>query len=193
MKSANMHRLGRSGRRTLASLLMGFVALVAILPAAIATEGAEPVNAVFEGRLIDLSTDWEDAQACMVWREVGVVECFRTEKAMDARIAELEGELDSAKTMTASGTCSGYMRLYKNSGYGGQVLYLRGRLQWTNLSGYSFSNETSSFKIGPCSAYLADGSLGGGSWYPTSQSQAWDVAPNMATGWNDRISSVYIK
>ena len=172
---------------TLGAILL---ATLAGLPAS-ASVVHTTANANFEGQDLDLSGDWGEAQACMVWRDIDVVECFRTEKAMDQRIAEIEATLvtDGA---AADAQCSGSMRLYKDSGYNGQVLYIRDRLQWINLSGYSFSNETSSFKIGPCSTYLADGFWGGGSWYPTSQSQAWDVAPNMASGWNDRISSVYI-
>jgi hypothetical protein len=113
---------------------------------------------------------------------------------MDQRIAELEKELgvgDSAGARAAQ--CSGYVRLYDGVSYTGQVLSIRNRLQWINLSAYGFSNRTSSFKIGPCSSYLADYDWGGGSWYSTSATEAWDVASVMASGWSNRVSSIYIQ
>jgi hypothetical protein len=177
----------------LAAVIVLVVAVVPYAASAAPAGAADTIEAVFEGRPIDLSNGWGEAQACVVWNDASVVECFRTEEEMDKRIAELEGELVSKLPINAQAQCSGYMRLYKDSSYSGQVLYIRDRLQWINLSAYSFSNVTSSFKIGPCSTYLADGDSGGGSWYPTSQSEAWDVAPSMASGWNDRISSVYIQ
>ncbi len=85
------------------------------------------------------------------------------------------------------------MKLYDGLYHTGQVLYMRDRLQWINISAFGFSNRTSSFKIGPCSSYLADYNWGGGSWYSTSATQAWDVAYVMASGWNNRVSSVYIQ
>lgn len=154
--------------------------------------GAAPV--VFEGEAIELTAGWGDAEACLIWNEVGVAECFRDEAAMDARIADLEKQMGSSGGVQAMGSqCSGYLRLYDGIYHTGQVLYMRDRLQWINLSAYGFSNRTSSFKIGPCSSYLADYNWGGGSWYSTSATQAWDVVYVMASGWNNRVSSVYIR
>ena len=198
MKHALADPLGEPVRRSTLLLLTAVLTFVAVTPVTIAkaapvVRSPNSVEAIFEGRPIDLATGWGEARACMLWSDVGVVECFRTETAMDKRIAELERGPYS-KIGTASGSqCSGYVRLYDGTGYSGQVLYIRDRLQWINLSGYSFSNKTSSFKIGPCSTYLADGTWGGGSWYPTSGSQAWDVASVMAFGWNNRVSSIYIQ
>jgi hypothetical protein len=64
---------------------------VAQAPAAPApTAGGSPVVADFEGRKIDLARNWDKAQACLVWRQGGVVECFRTDAALEARERELE-------------------------------------------------------------------------------------------------------
>jgi hypothetical protein len=62
------------------------------------TPAAEPTPALFEGDLIDMSSDWDGAGACMVWPEaVDTPECFRTEAEMDKRIAELERQLPQAE------------------------------------------------------------------------------------------------
>ena len=156
------------------------------------SDGAASV--VFEGEAIDLTAGWGAAEACLIWSDVGVAECFRDEAEMDIRIAELEKRLGLSDAEAGrSSQCSGYLRLYDGSFHTGQVLYMRDRLQWINLSAYGFSNRTSSFRIGACSSYLADYNWGGGSWYSTSATQAWDVVYVMASGWSNRISSVYIK
>jgi hypothetical protein len=89
--------------------------------------------------------------------------------------------------------CSSSLRLYTASSYTGNVLLILARSVWLNLSAYSFSNVTSSFKVGACSSYLADYNDGGGAWYPIERSAAWEVEPTMYAGWNDRISSVYLR
>ncbi|MEZ5176670.1 MAG: hypothetical protein R2823_10805 [Acidimicrobiia bacterium] len=155
------------------------------------TTGAS-VDALFEGELLDLGVDWGEATACLIWDDVNVAECFRTEAEMDERIAELEKELDLGEGSARASQCSGDVRLYDGVVYTGSVLNLRNRLAWINLSAYGFSNRTSSFKIGPCSSVFADYNNGYGSLYPTSGTQAWDVAPVMATGWSNRVSSIYI-
>lgn len=150
--------------------------------------------ALFEGTTIDLSAGWDEAQACLVWSDRGVVECFRTEAEMDRRIDELADtespQVGSAGVLASS--CSSSLRLYDGTSYTGTVLYLADRGRWFNLSSYGFSNRTSSFKIGACSSYFADYSNGGGSWYPTSSTKAWKNVPAMAWWWNNRVSSVYI-
>ena len=166
------------------------------------TPAAEPTPALFEGGLIDMSSDWEGAGACMVWPEaVDVPECFRTEAEMDKRIAELERQLPqvAANTRESEGSatrgvtnCSSSVRLHDGTSYTGAALYLRGRQVWYNLVDSGFNQKTSSFKIGACSAYFADLAGGTGDWYPTSQTQAYDVATSMATGWNNDVSSVWI-
>jgi len=152
------------------------------------------VEAVFEGRPIDLTGDWGDATACLIWNEVGVHECFRTEAEMDKRAAELEQEFglppgDPAKTTY----CSGSVKLYDGVVYTGNVLNFRDRFTWINLSTYGFSNKTSSYKIGPCSSIFADYNSGGYPRYSSTETEAWDTATVMASGWGNRVSSIYIK
>lgn len=150
--------------------------------------------ALFEGVAIDLSAGWGEAQACLIRSDHGVAECFRTEADMDLRIDELAGVESSpigAAEMSAS-SCSSSVRLYDGMSYTGTVLYMADRARWLNLSSYGFSNRTSSFKIGACSAYFADYSNGDGSWYPTSSTVAWRNVPAMASGWDNRVSSIYI-
>lgn len=141
--------------------------------------------AVYGGRIIDLANNWEGARACLVWSDaIDTPECFDTEEEMDRRIVELEkmtGDVAAVEVfgggVAASGTsCSGYLRLYDGSFYTGAVLYIRGRFQWFDLASFNFNQRTSSFKIGPCSAYFADFAGGGGAWYPISQTEAYDVA-----------------
>ena len=66
-----------------------------------ANKGEREFQAAFEGSTINLSGDWGDAKACLVWRQGGVSECFRTEKELDAREAELAPNRE-ARTGTAS-------------------------------------------------------------------------------------------
>lgn len=149
---------------------------------------------LFEGDHINLNVDWGDATACLIWDDVGIRECFRTEAEMDKLITELEKRPGFGTTASVQASqCSGSVRLYDGLLYTGQVLELRDRLQWISLSAYGFSNKTTSFKIGSCSSYFADFEWGGGSWYPTSSTEAWDMAWMMVYGWNNRVSSVYIQ
>lgn len=194
----------------------GYRAAVVLIMVTAALWGSVPTQAAFEGdaverpgtatpakygdRLIDLAWGWEGAGACLVWPEVlDQPECFNTEADMDRRIAELETETAATSVGVSSGAaaasgswCSSYLRLYDGISYTGAVLYLRGRGQWFNLADYGFDQRTSSFKIGACSAWFADWRNGSGDWYPTSATEAYDVAPTMISGWNNDVSSVYI-
>lgn len=202
-------QLDRRGRMLTVASLVAVTAALTAPASATPTQGAETAGvetvALFGGRLINIAEDWGDATACMVWPDtLELPECFRTEADMDARIAELEADADvrldlvSVSTqpigqMATSGTnCSGYLKLYDGTSYTGASLYIRGRYQWFDLAPFNFNNKTSSFKIGPCSAYFADLASGGGAWYPTSQTQAYDVAATMVSGWNNDVTSLYI-
>lgn len=177
---------------------LGFCLVAALLlisgPAQADSRTGDGQDALFEGTQIDLSAGWGEAQACLVWNDRDVVECFRTEADMDRRIGELVGvessPIGSAGVLASS--CSSSLRLYDGMSYTGSILYLADRGRWLNLSSYGFSNRTSSFKIGACSSYFADYSNGGGSWYPTSSTKAWRTVPAMASGWNNRVSSIYM-
>jgi hypothetical protein len=160
------------------------------------TNGSGVGYAVFEGRVIDLTEGWGEAKACLVWDSDTMVECFRYEAELLEWVSQLEAAtIDQTKTSGAaamSSTCSSSLRLYDGTNYSGSVLYLYQRTSWINLSNHGWSNRTSSFRVGACSSFFADYSKGGGSWYPTSLTQAWDVASSMISGWNNRISSIYI-
>jgi hypothetical protein len=83
------------------------------------------------------------------------------------------------------------LRLFADASYGGRELDFYDRGYWQNLSTWSFDNQLSSYKVGACGVYLADYANGGGSWYPGNTSAGHDE-PTMLSGWNDRISSIYI-
>ena len=161
-----------------------------------------PAIATFEGRSIDLSKDWEEARACLVWRQGGVLECFRTPQSLDARIAQLSPERagrpesqDSGDTMSAyasSYSCSSSLRLFDYTYYGGRQLSFWDRGYWQNLWDYGFNDRTSSYAVGGCYAHLADHGWGGGWWYP-GPTYPYAGEAVMSAGWSNSISSIYIE
>lgn len=166
-----------------------------------APEG-RPAIATFEGRSIDLSQDWEEARACLVWRQGGVLECFRTPQSLDARMAQLSPERqrgpdspDATETMsysTSSFSCSSSLRLFDYSYYGGRQLSFWDRGFWQNLSDFGFEDRTSSYAVGGCYAHLAEHAWGGGWWYP-GPTYPYAGEPVMYAGWSNTISSIYIE
>jgi hypothetical protein len=175
------------------------VALIVLLfgPGSLAAVAAEVDGgppAIFEGEPIDLERGWEAASACLV--HPGGVECFRSEAELDARESDLA--LDPLSTQahssgrTSAATCSTALRLYDGSYQTGDVLALSVRGSWINLSSYGFDNRTSSFRVGACAVELASGSWGSGSLYPRC-TYAWCEEDVMASGWNNVISSAYLK
>lgn len=175
-----------------------FLLFVAALMALAATSAGARTSdqegmATFEGRSIDLRGGWGEAEACLVSETTGPARCFRTEDELLASLATgaVTTESEDVVASTAS-ACSSSLRLYDGTSYTGAVLYLSTRTTWINLASYGFSNRTSSFKVGACFTYLADLSNGGGDWYPTSATTAGKVAATLMSGWNNRVSSVYI-
>ncbi len=159
---------------------------------------ARPAFAMFEGRTIDLSGDWDDAQACLIWREGGVLECFRTRQALEARGAELApgppaSELTESGAAVASYSysCGPPLKLFDWTGYGGRELWFYDRGYWQNLGDYGFGDRTSSYVVGGCDVYLADYRDGGGWWYP-GPTYAYAGEPAMQWGWQNHLSSIYI-
>lgn len=152
-------------------------------------------EARFEGRTIDLSKDWEGAEACHVADEL-VTTCYRTEDEMDQALGITDRmPVDVQRTggpegLRAYATCQYALRLYKNSYYGGQVLYITSRWQFVNLSWFGFDNAVSSYRVGGCASLFRSGSYGSGSTYP-GPTYAWASAPYMYWGWDNVISSVY--
>ncbi|MGH9264540.1 MAG: hypothetical protein ACRD1D_07600, partial [Acidimicrobiales bacterium] len=134
-----------------------------------------PAIATFEGRTLNLAESWAEARACLVWRQGGVLECFRSEQALEAREAQLgprRAEQRSTPTSTIasyayySSSCSSSLRLYDYTWYGGRQLSFWDRGYWQNLSDYGFGDQTSSYIVGGCYAHLAEHGDGGGWWYP---------------------------
>jgi len=134
------------------------------------------------------ATDTGEAKACLLLQVGSIYECFASEKKLDARLEMLDNQPETAALLAQ---CSTGLRLYDGTSYSGSVLVILDRSLWINLSSYGFDNRTSSYKVGACDAYFAENGSGGGSWYPTSATQAWDQASSMLSGWSNRVSSVY--
>ncbi len=162
-------------------------AMTMIIPLSARPVGAESagVLATFEGQVIDLSVSWGKARACT--SDGITTQCFRTEAEMD-RVAGASTPTGSIGTMAA---CSSYLRLYRSTSYGGAVLQLATQYTFINLSLYGFDNDTSSYRVGACPAYFYDGANGGTPLYPGATG-ANSSASTMLTGWDNRVSSVYI-
>lgn len=127
-----------------------------------------PPGALFAGAVIDLADGWGSAHACA---ELGdSVECFRTEPELLAAHPELVAGVafgvDSG--VVAAAACSSSLRLYRSTGYGGSALYLTTRSVVQNLSSFGFDNDTSSYRVGACSAAFYSGANLSGSQYPGS-------------------------
>jgi hypothetical protein len=205
-------RLKRRGRLwVLAALTLGMAAPVPALAqspgdgaAAAMPVERRPAIASFEGGTIDLAGDWGDATSCLVWRQGGVMECFRTVAELDAREAELAPQRDPAPrrsagtgggtvaSASASYSCSSSLRLYEHNWYGGRRLSFWDRGYWQNLYLYGFDNQTSSYIVGACYVHLAEHTDGWGWWYP-GPTYPYAGEPVMSWGWQDVISSIYIE
>lgn len=169
------------------------LAFLVALPAVGAPEDEPMTTAWFEGRLIDLAEDWEEAQACLVSDVSESAECFRTEEELDSRMATVEIAWSSSiGGPVPFGTCSSSLKLYDGTNYATPLVAFTTTGIWINLSSYSFDNKTSSFKVGACSSVFTDSALGGGDEYPTSKTTAGKQSSSMGAGWNNRVSSVRI-
>ncbi|MFT3851984.1 MAG: hypothetical protein QM733_04495 [Ilumatobacteraceae bacterium] len=158
---------------------VGVVGATAPVSAATDNETGAGVIATFEGKTIDLSKGWGDAGACFA--DANGTRCYRTETEMDHAEQVVVQPLSS---------CGSTLTLYSGSGFTGSTLGLSTRLTALNLASYGFDNTTSSYKIGSCSAKFYD-VYPGTTLYPGSTS-AGVTASTMSSGWDDRISSVYI-
>lgn len=147
---------------------------------------ARPGLAMFEGRVVDLSRGWGEARACAIFQAQEPAECFRDVATLRAR------EREFVSTANELAACSSPLRLYADGGYGGRELSFYDRGYWQNLGTWSFDNQLSSYKVGACGVFLAENANGGGSWYPGSTGAGhWE--PSMQSGWDNRISSIYVR
>ena len=157
-----------------------------------------PAIASFEGRRINLADDWGEATACLVWRQGGVVECFRSVDALDAlearlaprRAATAPATDDGSLLAASSYSCWSSLRLFEHNWYGGRQLLFWDRGYWQNLYLYGFDDQLSSYIVGGCYAHLAEHPDGGGWWYP---GPTYPYAGEPAMWWQDVISSIYIE
>lgn len=185
---------------TLLAALAVVLGLTAAPASAAPSAGPDPSVANFQGKTLDLKQGWGDARACTT--DGVTTQCFRSEAEMDRFLAT--GELDDPPVLSEAeateqsnefnaiqAACSSSVRLYDGTSYEGSVLNLSTRGSWMNLSTWGFSDRASSYKIGACSAYFADYTGGGGDWYPGSTG-AYAQAASMASGWSNRVSSIYI-
>ena len=158
---------------------------------------SETSIATFEGREIDMSKNWEGADACWI-DEVGKAACFRTESEMDRALVAAGHDIALTNSPTKAdkregaraASCSSSLRLYRNNYYGGGVVYLSQRGYWINLSWYGFDNVVSSYRVGGCSTTFRSGSYGTGTTY-WGGTWAWASKSSMS-GWNNVLSSVLI-
>jgi hypothetical protein len=157
-----------------------FLALLVAAAAAASVPARGPSSFKVQGAGVQVTGD---TQACLVLR--GITECFPDRAGLAAREAELALALPAA-------SCSTPLKLFADSGYGGRELDFYDRGFWQNLSAWSFDNQLSSYKVGACGVHLAENANGGGSWYPGNTS-ANHSEPSMLSGWDNRISSIYIQ
>jgi hypothetical protein len=147
--------------------------------------------ATYEGRTIDLRKSWGSAEACYV--TATATHCFDSEKEMDQFIAATDPEVlaPASHGWARRAVCSSTLRLYDVTSYNSQLVALNLRGSVIDLSTYGVDNRTTSYKVGACSATFWQGAGATGTVYP-GNTAAGAQFPNMVTGWNDTISSVFI-
>ena len=157
---------------------------------------AEPWIADYEGTTIDMRDGWDGARACNT--DGVTTTCWDSETEMLLALAA-QGFTATPPTEPATGAstyrrqfqCSSYLRLYTGTNYGGSVLAIATRYSFLNLSSYGFNNVTSSYRVGACPSVLYDLNSGGAPVYGgNTGAGVW--SPTMLSGWDNRISSIYI-
>ena len=86
--------------------------------------------------------------------------------------------------------CGGPLDLHADGSYTGNSLALSTRGLTISLSPYGLSNVTSSYQIASCSARFYDTTSGGTAYPGNINAGVW--SPSMSSGWDNRVSSVYI-
>jgi hypothetical protein len=175
------------GVRVLVSL--AFVACVSWPGVTAASDTGHGVIASFEGGWINLAEGWGEATACT--SDGITTACYRTEAEMNAASNPVVGATARSLAIVPLLTCASSLKLYRSTSFTGAVLQLTSRGVYTNLSTYGFDNDTSSYQVGACTSYFYDGASGGTPLYPGTTT-ANSSATSMLTGWDNRVSSVYI-
>jgi hypothetical protein len=101
-------------------------------------------------------------------------------------------DLASAEQPGSVIKCATPLRLYDGTYRTGTSVSIYPRGLWINLSDVGFNNKTSSFAVGACAVVLAAGSNGSGAHYPDCL-EAGCIENTMASGWNNVLSSVYLR
>lgn len=143
--------------------------------------------ATFEGRTIDLSKDWDGAQACHLDGS-GDITCYRSEAELRRAVPQAVSTSSADRHGVRAAYCSTSLRVYRNNSYSGGLVYISQRWTWINLSWFGFDNTVSSYRVGSCSATFRSGSYGTGSTYGGG-TWAWAARSSMP-GWNNVLSSV---
>lgn len=179
-----------------AALMLTLTTLPAITPTepsapspARAVSATAASFASLDGRTIDLRTGWGAAQACST--DGHTTQCWTSEAAMDAAIGAMPTTATAIAGSRSLAPCSSSLRLYDGASFTGTVLAFVSTGTLVNLSAYGFSNMTTSYKVGNCSAIFYDGANGSGTVYP-GNTNANTQSPSMSLGWNNRISSFYM-
>ncbi|MCU1365677.1 MAG: hypothetical protein JWN39_1316 [Ilumatobacteraceae bacterium] len=173
-----------------------------IAPDDAATSRPPSSIATYDGRAIDLSVSWEGAVACAITDQGNA--CFDTSAERDAYMglaapgtaaskgdsttSALEGTIARVGGMVPMVACASSVRLYDGTSFSGTSVAFSSRNTLFNLASYSFAGKTSSFAIGACNAQLYDSASAS---YPGSTS-AGVTAASMASGWNNRVTQVFI-
>lgn len=179
------------GRLAITTFAIGVSLLATTLPAvrpADMDHDSPAVIASFEGRMINLSQSWEDAEAC--FSDDDGTRCYRSEDEMDNAEMTVSTEVVSDSTGTTDRSCSAALRLYRGIAFTGGVLSLSTQHTTLNLASYGFNNDTSSYRIGPCAARFYYTTNGSGLYPGNTGANVWSAA--MTSGWDNRIGSVYI-
>jgi hypothetical protein len=125
------------------------------------------------------------------------VECFGSDKELDARSTELAAAraLRSTNFSTAraarSRSCASSLDVWSEADFLGTHLRLWDEDVWINLADYGFDDQLSSYYGGACSFHLAEAAWGGGVWYAGSTGP-FGSSTGVDAAWDDRISSIFI-
>jgi hypothetical protein len=154
----------------------------------------DPTHAVYGDQIIDLSSGWHGAGACIAFADH--TECFRTEAEQDAAYPQYAGHPGEAAKASGGASallsCTPSVKLYANPSFGGSSFTVAVANSWFNLTGFSIDNATSSFWVsGSCDSGLNEYANGAGWNYPGATTGG-ATAASMLSGWDNRISAVWI-
>lgn len=173
--------------RKMMALFVGAMAAIAMpVTASAQADSASTTQdsavATFEGQTLRLAESWGDAQACFVATDA--IRCYRTYDEL------IEREVIAHDVAAPLAACSTPTTLWSGTGHTGSSVAFSTRGVYSNLASLGFDNVTSSYTVGACAARFYD-VYPNTSLYPGSTS-AGASASSMSSGWDNRISSVYI-